>query len=404
MENFFKLCYNISEVIFMTGLLVKLFIKNPEKTTDENVRTQYGLLAGIVGIVLNIVLVIMKLIIGSVTNSISIVADALNNLSDAASSTVSTVGFKIASRPADDEHPFGHGRIEYISSIIVSFLILLTGFELFKTSIDKIIYPQNIEFSIIAVITLSVAILFKLWLAIFNKKLGKKINSLTMKAVVVDSLSDSIVTFITLIVLILSKFTNLPLDGISGLIVSVLILVAGIKTIKETIDPLLGKTPSPELVKDLEKEILSYEGVVGIHDLIIHDYGPNRVFGSVHAEVPADTDIMKSHDTIDIIEKNVSKKFKMHIVIHMDPIVVDDERVNSLRNITKNIVYDIDPALSIHDFRIVEGPTHTNFIFDLVVPHKYPIRHNELAKLVSNKLSNINDTYFAVISVENSFV
>ncbi len=388
----------------MTNLLVKLFIKNPDKTNDEKVRTQYGILAGIVGIVLNVILVIIKLIIGSATNSISIVADALNNLSDAASSTVSTVGFKIASRPADEEHPFGHGRIEYISSIIVSFLILLTGFELCKTSVEKIIHPQSIEFSIIAVITLCIAVLFKLWLALFNKKLGNRINSLTMKAVVVDSLSDSFVTLVTLVVLFLSKYTKLPLDGISGLIVSVLILIAGIKTIKETIGPLLGETPSPELVEGLEKEILSYDGIVGIHDLMIHDYGPGRIFGSVHAEVPADIDIMQSHDTIDIIEKNIHEKFKMIMVIHMDPIVVDDERVNNLRSITINIVNDIDPVLSIHDFRIVEGPTHTNIIFDLVVPHKYPIGKTELTKMVSKKLSEINDTYFAVISVENSFV
>jgi len=358
---------------------------------------------GVIGILVNVILSVFKLLVGSLTNSISITADAVNNLSDAASSGISLIGFKIASKPADPEHPFGHGRIEYISSVIVSFLILLMGFEVLKDSVDKIINPQKVEFSYVAVIVLAVSILSKLWLAYANNKVGKKIGSLSMSAVVKDSISDSIVTAVALVSLVLSKFVSFPVDGITGIIVSVFVFIAGINALKETLGPLLGQPPEKELVEQIKEEVLSYDEVVGIHDLIIHDYGPSRLFGSVHVEVPCDVDLMSTHDTIDLIERKIMEKYKMLLVIHLDPLDINNEHINRLYDLTKKIVKEIDPQLNLHDFRVVNGPTHTNFIFDLVVPFEYPIKNSALIKMIESKLSEVDESYFVVINIEHDY-
>jgi len=387
----------------MINLLTKVFIKNSDNVKNEKVRLAYGVMMGVIGILVNVILSVFKLLVGSLTNSISITADAVNNLSDAASSGISLIGFKIASKPADPEHPFGHGRIEYISSVIVSFLILLMGFEVLKDSVDKIINPQKVEFSYVAVIVLAVSILSKLWLAYANNKVGKKIGSLSMSAVVKDSISDSIVTAVALVSLVLSKFVSFPVDGITGIIVSVFVFIAGINTLKETLGPLLGQPPEKELVEQIKEEVLSYDEVVGIHDLIIHDYGPSRLFGSVHVEVPCDVDLMSTHDTIDLIERKIMEKYKMLLVIHLDPLDINNEHINRLYDLTKKIVKEIDPQLNLHDFRVVNGPTHTNFIFDLVVPFEYPIKNSALIKMIESKLSEVDESYFVVINIEHDY-
>ncbi|MFR9110316.1 MAG: cation diffusion facilitator family transporter [Acutalibacteraceae bacterium] len=353
----------------MTKLLIKLFIKDADNTANAAVRSRYGVLSGAVGIACNLLLTIAKFLIGSLTNSIAITADAVNNLSDAGSSAVTLFSFKAANRPADDEHPFGHGRIEYIAALGVAFLILMMGFELVRSSIDKIMHPEALSFSVPALIVLLLSIGVKIWMALFNHQLGKRIDSPAVGAVVMDSVSDTAATTVSMLALILSKITSLPLDGYMGIIVALFIFYTGIQIVRDTVGNLLGQAPDPKLVKALETEILSFEGVVGVHDLIVHDYGPNRIFASAHAEVPSNADIMKSHDTIDLIEREIKKKFHMDMVIHMDPIVVEDEQVNRLRLQLSEIARSIDPRFTIHDFRMVEGPTHTNLIFDLVIPH-----------------------------------
>ncbi len=388
----------------MSSLLVKLFIKNPDNVNDTKVRTAYGILSGVVGIVLNLILCAAKFIVGVMTNSIAITADAANNLSDAGSSVVTVFGFKLSNKPSDEEHPFGHGRIEYIAALIVSFLILFMSLELAKTSVNKIINPEPVKFSIVSAVIIAVSILGKIWLAFFNNKLGKKINSAAMLAVVKDSIGDIAATSITLIALILSVFTTIPVDGYLGILVSLFVFFAGFGILKETIGTLLGKPPEKEFVDELEKEILSYNGVLGIHDIMIHDYGPGRLFGSVHLEVSADVDILESHDTADIIENQVGKKMGMTLVVHLDPIVTNSPKVNELKAITSSVIKDVDDKYTFHDFRIVEGPTHTNIIFDLVVPHDHKESRDDIAKTISKKINEYNNTVFSVIKVEHNFV
>lgn len=368
------------------------------------VRTRYGLLSGVVGIIVNTVLFIAKLSVGRLANSIAITADAINNLSDAGASVVNLVGFKLAGKSADDEHPFGHGRIEYISALIVSFLILLMGIELVKSSIERIINPKVTTYSVYFILILIASIVGKLWLAFFNSRLSKKIDSPVMEAVVADSLGDTAATGITLISLVLSRYISFPIDGYMGVAVAIFVFIAGVNILRETVGPLLGEPMDYELAQKIEDRITSYEGVVGAHDLMLHNYGPGRNFGSVHAEVPSDGDLLQSHDTIDLIEKNIKAEFGIDLVIHLDPIVVNDERINFLREQTKQIIKSIDEDLSIHDFRVVDGPTHTNLIFDLVVPHGYQKRKNKLVNEIDQKLSEFNERYYAVITVESSFI
>ncbi|MGN0545262.1 MAG: cation diffusion facilitator family transporter [Acutalibacteraceae bacterium] len=389
----------------MTKLLIKLFIKNSDKTDDPAVRARYGMLSGIVGIVCNIVLTVAKFIIGTMTGSIAITADAANNLSDAGSSAVTLASFKLAEKPADDEHPFGHGRIEYVCALVVSFIILLMGGELIRSSVDKIIHPEPLQFSVAALIVLILSIGVKLWMAFFNRSVGKRINSTAVGAVVVDSISDTAATTVSMIALILSKFTSVPLDGYMGIIVALFIIATGIGIFKDTMNELLGMPASSETVSEIENEILSYDGVIGVHDLMVHDYGPGRMFASAHVEVPSDGDIMVCHDTIDRIERDIKNKFQINIVLHMDPIVVDDEHVNELREKLNALIKEIYPVFTMHDFRMVEGPTHTNLIFDLVVPHKYPFTKSQVKELLDDKIKKkLGENYYAVVTVENSFV
>lgn len=388
----------------MTNLLIKLFIKEAHNLESPLVRTRFGVMSGGVGVILNLLLFAAKLLTGTMTNSISITVDAFNNLSDAGSSSVTLFGFRLAGKPADKEHPFGHGRLEYIAALIISFAILMMGVELLKASFDKILHPQPVVFRIAAVVILVASMAAKLWLAYFNRQIGRRIHSPAMSAVVADSLSDTAATGVTLIALIVSPYTNLPLDGYIGLLVATFVFAAGIGILKETVGPLLGEPPAKSLVQEIQQTILAYDGVVGIHDLILHNYGPGRLFGSVHAEVCAEEDIMKSHDTIDLIERDIKTRFGVNMVIHMDPLVTDDAHVNALYKMTEEIVHGIDEALSIHDFRVVEGPTHTNLIFDLVTPHKYKSKSAGLIRTVCDKINASDCRCFAVITVEQSFL
>lgn len=387
----------------MTDLLARLFIRDWQNTKSPSVRAAYGKLSGAVGIVVNVVLCAAKFFVGTLTGSISIAADAVNNLSDAGSSVVTLVGFKLAEKPADKDHPYGHGRIEYISALIVSFLILMMGFELLRSSIDKIRHPQPLTFSTAALVILVLSIGAKLWLAYFNHRLGKKIQSAATKAVVTDSISDTAATAVALGALLLSRVTDAPVDGWFGIAVALFIFRSGAEILKDTVGLLLGKPPEREFFDEIEQAILSYDGVVGVHDLIIHDYGPGRAFASAHAEVPANIDIMQSHDTIDTIERELKQKYGMLISIHLDPVVVDDARVNARKQLCLECLHSIDERLTLHDFRVVEGPLHTNLIFDVVVPPEFPLQDRALCNAISENLSKIDERYFAVVTVDRAF-
>ncbi len=387
----------------MADLLARLFIKDYQNTKSPAVRAAYGELSGAVGICVNLLLSAAKFFVGTITGSISISADAVNNLSDAGSSVVTLVSFKLAKKPADKDHPYGHGRIEYIAALIVSFLILMMGFELFKSSVDKIRNPSPVTYSTVALVILLLSIGAKLWLAYFNHRLGKKIDSAATKAVVSDSLSDTAATTVALAALLLSLVTDFPVDGWFGIVVALFIFRSGAEILKDTVGLLLGKPPEKEFFDEIEREVLSYDGVVGVHDLIIHDYGPGRSFASVHAEVPANIDILQSHDTVDLIERDLQYKYGMLVSIHMDPVVTDDERVTELKEMCKKVIHDIDERLTLHDFRMVEGPTHTNLIFDTVAPPDFPLSDRELCNTISEKLSKIDERYFAVVTVDHAF-
>lgn len=388
----------------MTDLLLRLFIKDGNEN-ELKTREKYGTLSGAVGIVCNIILCIFKFVIGTVSNSVSITADAVNNLSDASSNVVTIFGAKLAGKPVDDDHPFGHGRMEYISALIVSFFIFLMGFELGKSSIEKIINPGDVKFSIFSLIVLIVSIAIKLWMALFNGKLFKITNNVNMKAVKQDSLNDCIATAATIIALLISAFTPFKrADGIIGIVVAVIVIAAGIGIVKDIISNLLGKAPDPELVKKIEDIMLAEEDIAGVHDLIVHDYGPGRIIASAHAEVPCNIDVIKLHDMIDNVEKRISRNLNIMMCIHMDPVVVDDEKINSYKALTAEIISAYDSSFSFHDFRVVEGNTHTNFIFDLVIPHQYKKENSlilkELRKAFKEKHPNIN----VVVTIEHSFV
>ncbi len=389
----------------MTDLIVKAFIKDYKNTTDSKVRMKYGILSGCVGIALNVVLCLMKFFVGSITGSIAITADAVNNLSDAGSSAVTVFGFKMAGKPADKDHPFGHGRIEYITAMIVSFIIMFMGVELAIQSVNKIRSPEDVKFSLVGAIIIAVSILGKLWLTFFNKKLGKKIDSPAMTAVVADSISDIAATSVTLIALILANFfPSLHIDGWLGILVACFVLKAGLDIFRDTLSTLIGTPPSKELVDDIKKRIMSYDHVSGIHDLIIHNYGPDHFFATVHVEIPADIDVMVGHDIIDNIENDIKKELGIDLTIHYDPLVVNNERVTELKELTESVVKGISEELSIHDFRVVDGPMHTNLIFDVVIPYGFAETPAEIIEKISLKISEVNSSYFAVIKAEHSFV
>ena len=389
----------------MTDLIVKAFIKDYKNVTDSKVRMKYGILSGCVGIALNVILCLMKFFVGSMTGSIAITADAVNNLSDAGSSAVTVFGFKMAGKPADKDHPFGHGRIEYITAMIVSFIILFMGVELAIQSVEKIRTPEDVRFSLVGAIIIAASILGKIWLAFFNKRLGKKIDSPAMTAVVADSISDIAATSVTLTALILANFfPTLHIDGWLGIVVACFVLKAGFDIFRDTLSSLIGRPPSKELVEEMKNKIMSYDHVSGIHDLIMHNYGPDHFFATVHVEIPADIDVMVGHDIIDNIENDIKKEMGIDLTIHYDPLVVNNERVTELREMTEEIVKGISPDLSIHDFRVVDGPMHTNLIFDVVLPYGFKEKPNEIINEISLKISEVNNTYFTVIKAEHSFV
>ncbi|MDO4381266.1 MAG: cation diffusion facilitator family transporter [Clostridia bacterium] len=384
--------------------LVKLFVKDCENTKSPVVRERYGILSGITGIIVNVILAAAKFFIGTLSNSIAITGDALNNLSDAGSNVVTLVGFKMAGAKPDKEHPFGHGRIEYVAALIVGFIVELMGVELIKTSVEKIKEPEPSVLSAAAVIVLLLSMAGKIWLALFNRYLGKRIDSPAMTAVVADSISDTAATASTLLALILSRFTTLPVDGIFGIVVALFIMYSGYGILKESIGIILGTPPSKELVDELKKFILNHDGIIGMHDLVIHSYGATRTFASVHVEVPSTIDILKAHDTTDLIEREVQKKFGIALVVHLDPLVVNDERVNELRSLVTEYCREIDPSLSIHDFRVVDGPTHTNLIFDLVVPFGFKYSAKQVKEILIEKIQSENENYYAVITAESSYI
>lgn len=388
----------------MTKQLIKYFVKNYQDTNNPTVRNHYGLLGGIVGIISNIVLFLAKLIIGSLARSVSITADAFNNLSDAGSSIITLVGFKLSSKPADEDHPFGHARIEYISALVIAFLIMFLGLKLATSSLTKIIHPEMISTNIYTFIILLLSIGVKLWQSAFNKHLGEQINSSSLKATATDSLNDVYTTSGVLVSVIISHFTGLNLDGFIGFIVAVFILYSGIGIIKDTISPLLGEAPSPELVASIEEKILSYPNVLGIHDLVIHNYGPNRCFASVHVEVDASEDIMISHDLIDTIERDFMIDLSIHLVIHLDPIITDDIITSELKNAVSVIVNSIDASLSIHDFRAVQGVTHTNLIFDIDVPVGFNMSNKELAYTINQRVHEVYANFHCVITIDTSYL
>ncbi|RGY98265.1 cation diffusion facilitator family transporter [Clostridium sp. AM58-1XD] len=388
----------------MTDFLVKKFINNYENVQDSSVRTKYGLLASVVGICCNLLLFTVKLSIGIFVHSISVMADAFNNLSDAASSIIGFIGVKMAEKPADDEHPFGHGRIEYISAFIVAFLVIQVGFSLFKTSIGKIREPEPMSFHLITVVILILSIGVKLWMGLFNSRLGRRIDSKVMMATAADSLGDVTTTSATIISLVVFGIWGLNLDGIIGIIVSVVVMIAGINIARETLAPLIGEAIDPEVYRKISRFVESYDGIVGSHDLIVHNYGPSRSMASIHAEVPSDVDIERSHEVIDKIERDALRKMNLFLVIHMDPVEVKNEIVNHYRIMVDDIIDNLDSRLSIHDFRIVDGAERINLIFDLVVPREYmEAARDNLKKKVREEVANKDKKCSCVITIESSF-
>ena len=386
---------------FLGNYLVKR--KNPDN--DENVtRKLYGTLCSIVGIVLNVMLFAGKYIAGVISGSVAITADAFNNLSDAGSSFITLVGFRLAGKKPDVDHPFGHGRFEYISGFVVSMAIILMGVELVKTSINKIKNPEPIESSMVAIVILIVSIMVKLYMVIYNKRIGEKIKSSAMKATAADSLGDVIATSFVLLSVIVMKFAHLNIDGYSGLIVAAFILFAGYNAAKDTINPLLGKTPDPELVEDIRNIVFDHEIVVGIHDMVVHDYGPGRIMVSLHAEVPGNGDIFEIHDAIDHIERELHETLGCNAVIHMDPIETDNEVVNEVKKKVEVALLDLIENVSIHDFRMVQGPTHTNVIFDVVVPYSVKESEDDIKKKIQILVNEIDNTYFAVVDIDRAHV
>ncbi|MBR2315412.1 MAG: cation transporter [Clostridia bacterium] len=388
----------------MSELLLRLCIKDYKDIKNPAVREKYGVLSGTVGIVLNVILCIGKFVVGALSNSIAITADAFNNLSDAGSSVVTLFGFKLSGKKPDKDHPFGHGRYEYISALVVAFIVLIMGFELITSAIDKIRNPEEVTLSIPTVIVLVLSILGKVWLALFNRKLGKKIDSPALSAVVTDSIGDTIATTASLLSIVITHFAKINIDGYIGIIVACFVLYAGYGILKDTISPLLGEPPDKEIVKQLVDYITSYDDVMGIHDLVLHNYGANSIFGTVHVEVSVDSDIVQIHDTIDCIEQEVLERLGIHLVIHLDPLVFNDEKVNHLRSMVVEIVTSVDERLKIHDFRVVDGPTHTNMIFDLVVPHDFRYSNSEITDVVKAKVNEIDSSYYVVMLVETDYI
>ena len=388
----------------MIKLLSRIFIKNYTDYQNEKVRSQYGILCGAFGIFLNAVLFTLKFVFGTLAASVSMVADAFNNLSDAASSVVQILGFKLATKKPDPDHPFGHGRLEYISGLVVSFLILYMGTALLKNSLLAIIHPETMKISLLSVIVMGISVLVKFYMYLYNHLTAKKIDSVAMEVVAKDSLNDVISTSVVIAALIGSKFTSLPLDGIGGLVVGIFILKTGIEAARDTIKPLLGSAPSAELVAQIEEELMKHKPIVGMHDLIIHDYGPGRMMISLHAEVPGNLNIFSLHDVIDIAEHDIALRFNCHVVIHMDPVDTENKRLSQLKNVLAEEIVKINPELKYHDVRMVPGDTHTNLIFDVVKPYSCFLTDEQLKLAIHNAVNSRVPDVFCAITVDQPFV
>lgn len=389
----------------MVALLAKMM--GIEGYAPDKKRSAYGKLCGMVGIALNVLLFAGKFFAGMISNSIAITADAFNNLSDAGSSIVTLIGFKLAEQKPDSEHPFGHGRMEYLSGLVVSAVILMMGFELVKDSIDKILHPTEVEFSGIVLVILIASILGKCYMAYYNFSLGKRFESATLKATATDSLSDCVSTGVVLASTIIGHYTNVQIDGFCGIAVGILIFVAGINAAKETLNPLLGQPPEPEFVAQIEEMVLTFnkESIIGIHDLIVHDYGPGRRVISLHAEVPAEGDMVALHDVIDNLEVKLRIELGCLTTIHMDPVVTKDERVTELKKKCNAIIKNIGDKLSLHDFRVVFGETHTNLIFDVVIPYEFALSDAETTKLIQERIwETLGRQYFIVVTIDKPAV
>lgn len=387
----------------MITLLSKWFIKDYKNLSLPSVRQGYGMLCGAVGIFFNFLLFAGKFVAGLLSGSIAITADAINNLSDAGSSVITLIGFRMAGQKPDKDHPFGHGRIEYLSGLLVSIFILVMAFELLKSSIDKIINPVDVSCSPLIVCILVASIAVKFYMAFYNNVVSCKIDSTAMKATATDSLSDTIATTLVLISTLVAHLWGVKIDGYCGVVVALAIFYAGFQAAKETISPLLGQPPAPEFVEQIEEIVMSHEGIIGVHDLIVHDYGPGRRMISLHAEIPADSDILTMHDLIDNIEHDLRNDLQCDAVIHMDPICTNDEETIRMKEIVKGIVEEIDSKLSLHDFRIVKGPTHTNVIFDLVIPYNFEYSDTQTVTMIQYKIQEYDETYFAVIDVDRNY-
>ena len=390
-----------AEVNKMTKLLLRLFVKDYDDTSSPKVRAAYGWLAGWVGIAVNLLLFVGKLIVGAATASVSITADAVNNLSDASGSIVTLLGFHLAAKPADEEHPYGHDRAEYLAGLAVAALILMIGAELVKSSVKKIIHPAEVGFSAAVVAVLLFSIACKLYLAVFNRTLGKRIQSPALEATAADSRNDVITTAAVLIASIVSRVSGVPVDGWAGLAVAIFILWSGVGIAKDTIDPLLGCAPDEQLVHSIAHEIKSYDKrVLGIHDLMVHDYGPGRRFASVHVEMDAREDVLQAHDLIDRIERDVKARLHVELVIHYDPVVTNDAELNVMRARVEHIIHDIDERLSVHDFRMVRGSTQSNLIFDLVLPPDLEGQELMLKKQIDEKIQFGKRKYDTIITFD----
>lgn len=388
----------------MTNLLIRLFIKDYRNTSDPVVRERYGKFSGLVGIITNLLLFACKMTMGVLFHSIAIAADAVNNLTDSVSSIVTLVGFKLAAKPADSAHPYGHARIEYISGLMVSLIVFVTGFQFAQSSFQKIIHPVDTEFSMIIVAILIVSILLKAWQGVFYRKVGKIISSAAVAAAAADSFNDVFSTAVVLAGIIITRLSGFNLDGYMGLVIAVMIMVTGFQLIRKTSNLLLGEAPNRELVDDIYRTISSYDGILGIHDLNVHSYGPGRCFATVHCEVPAEQDVLFSHDIIDNIERDFLEKKGIHLVIHMDPVMTNDPRINELKQQVSQLITEISPEIDMHDFRVVWGPTHVNLVFDVCVSFEFPMTDDQLLEAISEKIRSLPGNCFPVVTVDHDYV
>lgn len=389
----------------MTEFLIRHFIKDYKDVEKISVRTAYGVLASIVGIFCNVFLFAVKFVVGLVLHSVSVTADAFNNLSDAGSSIISFVGVKMAEKPADKDHPFGHGRIEYIAALVVSFLVLEVGFTFLKDSFGKILHPEIMNFQIVSVVILILSIAVKLWLGLFNRKLGEKIDSKVMMAVFTDSMGDVITTSATILSLIFFAVTGINIDGIVGLGVALVVMWAGVGIARDTLEPLIGQAIDPEVYEEIKHFVEKYDGIEGTHDLIVHNYGPGRSMASIHAEVPNDVDIEQSHEIIDRIEREAAKELGIFLVIHMDPVEIRNKKILRIKETAVRILHDLDPLCSLHDFRVVHGEHQINLIFDMVVPIDYDEKKKEdLSLRMAERMKGADSRYECVITVESDYV